>query len=393
MFFREGQFARQVLSHDITVQQRNRARALFQQLGHERIRDCRLAGSRQSREEDRKALLVFRRMRFAKFLNDLRVGEPLGNVETFAQAPTKLGAGEVQDLVGLLRLVGREVLGLVLDVDHHLERHHCDVEFLFVLPEEFLRIVRSVERVAVLVVAGARMIAADDEVRAAIVLAHDRMQKSFAWPAHAHGEIQQAQLRRLLGVLLEDVLIAAHAREVIDVARLGHADDRVNQQIRIGFAGRTERQFLVRPVQRVPGLESNDLAPSQLAETTAQLRRGVPEQLEVIVGRRLDAMNPATEIDRVRDVLQVVDCRVRVIGRAVDTLGLAHEIGRPDVADLECREQHTFRVAERDLLAFLEFTGKGLCHVERDRQRPEHATGEPHGIADTLVVVLAEKAF
>ena len=69
----------------------------------------------------------------------------------------------------------------------------ADVELFLVLLHELLRVVRAVERLAVAVVAGAGVIAADDEVRAAVVLADDRVPHGFARAAHAHRERQQAQ--------------------------------------------------------------------------------------------------------------------------------------------------------------------------------------------------------
>ncbi len=48
--------------------------------------------------------------------------------------------------------------------------------------------------------------------------------------------------RGLLRVLLEDVLVAAHARVVIDIAGLGHADHRVDQQVGLDLTGGAERQ-------------------------------------------------------------------------------------------------------------------------------------------------------
>ena len=76
-------------------------------------------------------------------------------------------------------------------------------------PEQFLSIVGPIERVAVLVVARARVVAADDEVGAAVVLADDRVPDRLPRPAHAHGEIQQTQLRGLIGILFENVLVGS----------------------------------------------------------------------------------------------------------------------------------------------------------------------------------------
>ena len=139
-----------------------------------------------------------------------------------------------------------------------------------VLGHQFLGIVGTVERLALGVVAGAGMIAADDEVRAAVVLADDGVPDGLARTGHAHGQVQQRQRRGLLRVLLEHVLVAAHAGVVVDIAGLGQADHRVDQQVGLALARGTEGQFLVSAMQRVARLERHDLAPAELAEAAAQ---------------------------------------------------------------------------------------------------------------------------
>ena len=71
-----------------------------------------------------------------------------------------------------------------------------DAELFFVLLHELLGVVRSVERLAVGVLAGAGVVAADDEVRAAVVLADDRVPDRFARAAHPHRQRQERQLGR-----------------------------------------------------------------------------------------------------------------------------------------------------------------------------------------------------
>ena len=143
------------------------------------------------------------------------------------------------------------------------------------LLHELLRVVRAVERLAVAVVAGTRVVTADDEMRAAVVLADDRVPDGLARTAHAHRERQQAQGRRLLGVRLQQVLVATDAREVVDVAGLRHADDGMDQQVRLDVLRRAERELLVRAVHRIAGLERDDTAPAELLKAIAKLLRSV----------------------------------------------------------------------------------------------------------------------
>jgi hypothetical protein len=63
-----------------------------------------------------------------------------------------------------------------------------------VFAEKLLRGVRRIERPPGRIAAGAGVVATDDEVRAAEVLADDAMKQGLARPAHAHRQGQQRQL-------------------------------------------------------------------------------------------------------------------------------------------------------------------------------------------------------
>ena len=55
-------------------------------------------------------------------------------------------------------------------------------------------------------------------------------------------------------------------------------------------------------MQRVARLKGDDATPPQLAEAAAQFRRGVAQQLEIVVGRRFDAAHAPAQINRARAV-------------------------------------------------------------------------------------------
>ena len=97
------------------------------------------------------------------------------------------------------------------------------------LPEELLGIVRAIEGLTVGVVARSSMITADDEMRAAVVLADDAVPDRLARSTHAHGKGKHGELHGSVGILREQQLVAAHAREVVHVARLGHANGRMKK--------------------------------------------------------------------------------------------------------------------------------------------------------------------
>ena len=77
---------------------------------------------------------------------------------------------------------------------------------------------------------------------------------------------------RVLRIVGHERLVAADAGVVVDVARLRHADDRMDEQIGPFFFGGAERQLVVRAVHRVAGLEGDDLASSRAWRTPRGVR-------------------------------------------------------------------------------------------------------------------------
>ena len=240
------------------------------------------------------------------------------------------------------------------------------------LREQLLGGVGAVERLARAVVAGAGMVAADDQVGAAVVLADDRVPDRLARAGHAHGERQQAQRRGLLGIVLQQLLVAAHAGEVVDVAGLGHADDRLDQEVGLGGLGGAEGQLLVRAVHGIAGLERDHPAPAQLAEAVAQLLRRVAQMLEVVVHRRLDALQRCRRDRR---------CRHGRAGsaRAGCALSSAPNTAIASARLSGCQRSVTVSVAlstpsrsRRSMVSpSSSCLGEGRGHVERDRDRPQ----------------------
>ena len=72
--------------------------------------------------------------------------------------------------------------------------------------------------------------------------------------------------------LLEQDLVAAHARGGGDVVALGLADQRVDDQP-VGDLERAAQQVLVRAVDGVAGLEGHGAPPARVRDELAKLRR------------------------------------------------------------------------------------------------------------------------
>ena len=393
MLFREAELAREVLAHHVAVQERGGAAAELQELQHQGVGDGRLAGAGEAGEEHREALALARRMGLAQLGHDLGKGEPIRDLEAGPEAAPELGARDRQHGLTGLHLVGRQVLAAILDVDHLLERDHADAELGLEPAQHVLGVIRAVEVLAVAVLAGRGVVAADDEVAAAEVLADDGVPHRLARAGHAHGERQQAQRRGLLGIALDDQLVAAGAREVIDVAGHGHAHDRMDEQVGLGALSRPIGHLLVRPVHRVPGLEGDDPGPAPGVELAPEILWAIAQVHEIVMRRPLDAAHAAAQVDRVGAVQQVVDAGVGDVGGAVDFAGLALPVGRPLRLDRHGGDQHALLVAQGDGVADLDLAGERIPHVEGDGHRPQGAVDEPHIRHHAVVIGAVHEAL
>ena len=175
--------------------------------------------------------------------------------------------------------------------------------------------------------------------------------KHLSRPGHAHRQRKQAQHdgARLV-VVVDQGPIAAHAGVMVDVARLGHADDRVDQEPAADLPGRSLGQLFVRPVQRVAGLERDDPAPAQRLKVLAQLR-GRPAQCdEIVVRRNANHLEPARRV-MARQPVQIGDRRMLGIERAIRVLGFVVLVVSVDLLDMQKRQQVAVDVAQGQRLA------------------------------------------
>ena len=117
-------------------------------------------------------------------------GEPGGDLSAFRETAPEVSARDVECPRPARHLVFRHVPVLILQVNHHLKRHHGNAQFLLVLAETLLRVIWPVERLAIRIIARPGMIATHDKMTAAMILPDDRVPQSFARTCHAHGKRQ-----------------------------------------------------------------------------------------------------------------------------------------------------------------------------------------------------------
>ncbi len=110
------------------------------------------------------------------------------DLQPFAEAAAEFRAGEGKD-PGRFRCAGAlHVMGQVLYIDHFGKGDHFDADLIFVLSEKLLSLIRAISGAAVVRIARVGVIAPDNEVGAAEILADKGVPKGLAGPRHAHGQ-------------------------------------------------------------------------------------------------------------------------------------------------------------------------------------------------------------
>ena len=186
--------------------------------------------------------------------------------------------------------------------------------------------------------------------------------------------------------MVQHRLVTPYAGEMVDVARFGHADDGVDDQVRLRFTRGAERQFLMRAVQGIAGLERHDTPPAHLAKERAEFVRRVAAGLEIIMHRLLDAGDRPAKVDRPGLIVQVIHRRMRKVIRAEYVGGLNRLVGQPFVGDRQDRKDHPLGIPQGDVLPRFNPFGKLGADIQRDRDRPQGAICHAH-FGDNAVIV------
>ncbi len=165
---------------------------------------------------------------------------------------------------------------------------------------------------------------------------------------------------------------------MVDIARLGHANNRVDQQVGLRFTCGAEGKLLMRAAKGVARLERHDPAPAHLPEIGAQLIRRIAPGAEIIVDRLLQTDDLAAQIDRASRVVQVVDGGMRQIVGAIDFLSLNRLVRRVFRRHGHDRKDHTFLIAQRDISIAFDLAREVFRHIQRDRHWPQLTVRQTH---------------
>src|SRR5260370_7909226 len=142
-----------------------------------------------------------------------------------------------------------------------IEEHRRDAQFSRIeLRKDVVSVIRAI------VVAYTCVIAPHDEMRATIVLAHERVEDGFTRTGIAHGGRQHAKYYPVSWIVVrQQHFVTAYAYSSRDIVLLGSSDQGMQVQAIYRLQGAFLNIFL-RTMHGIPCLEPNDTLPTALAD-------------------------------------------------------------------------------------------------------------------------------
>lgn len=181
--------------------------------------------------------------------------------------------------------------------------------------------------------------------------------------------------------VMADRLVAVDPGVVVQIPGLGLSDRGMDQDVGVVLLGRIDHHLPVQPVHHRARVEGDDPPPAELAEHVAEPLPVVPEGLELVMRRELDALQGTREVVRPDPLEEIADSGVGGGGGAIDPFGLPLLVRLPDRGHRQDRGHEPFAVTQGQLGAGLGLLGQRAIDVQGDRDRPDRAV-EQTGVID-----------
>lgn len=390
----EAELLAQLVTDGITEKQRDGTATLLVEGDVQGTGNGVLAGVGVAGKEDGETLLVTGGVRLAENLDNLGVGEPLGNVTTSTETAAELGTGNVERLGAGRNLILGHVLVRVGEVGHLLEGNDLDAELIPVLLNKVLSVVWAVEVLTLAVLAGTGVVTTDDEVSGTVVLTDNGVPEGLARTTHAHGKSEETKNGHTVGVTGEESLVDTDTGEVINVTGLGKTNDGVDEDVGLAIAGSADGQLTVSAVHGVPGLESDNSGPAELVKVKTELSGGVAESNVVVVHQTVNGIELSSNVVVTGGVEEVLDSRVGLVVGTKDQLGLPGLVWLVNVINSDDGEVAVVsEVTESDASSRLRrnLVNGLLGDLETDGHGEEVAICKTVVLDDSLVVLLVHE--
>ena len=238
------------------------------------------------------------------------------------------------------------------------------------------------------------VIAADELLRAAVILSEKRVQERFPGTRVTHVERVAGVDDGILDKIVLDERIdgtGTHARG--DVSGLEPAEQRVNEHA-VAHLDADLGEILVGAMHGIAGLKRRHFRPAALLEHGADFGRGQKQIRELLAekaGGEHAYLAPQIHVTLFHHHAhtRVIDVGGPEYGAAlvlfVDGVFLAHGHGGKRPASL--------RIDERHVAAFGDTVGGGTVHGQSDGDGPEDPIGHAHVVANAAPILISHEAL
>lgn len=216
------------------------------------------------------------------------------------------GSGNIQSPDALLDLISWHVFVAVWQIGHLLELDDFDLKLISVLLNQVLRVVWTVDILAMSVLSWTSVVTTDDEVGSTVVLADNGVPESLARTTHAHSQREKTENGHAVRVARKKSLVDTDTSEVVNVTWLGETNDWVDEDVGLAVASSANSKLTVSAMHWVSGLESDNLGPAKLVKVLTDLSWGVAQSNVVVVHQTVDGVELTTDVDLAGGVEEVL---------------------------------------------------------------------------------------
>ena len=252
------------------------------------------------------------------------------------------------------------------------------------LIENLLRIVGAV------IIPHAGMIAPNDEMRDAVILADQRVQNRLARAGVTHRQRHHRQHRAVFVVIVIDQhLVTFHPCLGRDVVRFGLAHQRMNQQT-IGHLQRALGQIFMRAMDRIARLKRRHRLPTLLLKRFARPRRRQAIISKFRLVRRRDHIDRPAQAS-ISLLLDNRHARMRLILGAINIGNLQRLVVRKFLLDRHQPQQPSFFILQGHLLPDIDLRRHIIRRAKRHRNRPHRPIRQANILAHRGEIFLAHE--
>ncbi len=262
-------------------------------------------------------------------------------------------------------------------------------DFVLMLCSQFLSGIRMIEGLALRILSGTGVIAADDEVICSVIPPNDHVPERFTWASHPHRKRKNGHHRiGVIKMLFHQCPYAADPRIVIDITRTRDTGCGMNQQSALNnFAGASRCCFMA-SVHRIPSLKCDNIFMMHCCQSLPDLSGRKTERLKIMVPWQRYYLQRSGDILRT-PLTHFPDEWMPRVGRTQDAGSLLTAVITVYFFDRHYRQHFILRTAKGDPL--VQFQSGKMLQWKGNWNGEKCPVGKPHLLHDSVVIRFSDK--